>query len=74
LKDLQGNLVVVNFWATWCVPCREEIPMLVRFAKENAAPGLMFIAVSVDDRETLNKVGGPPGSSELRFRYGWAQM
>jgi thiol-disulfide isomerase/thioredoxin len=57
LREFRGNLVVLNFWATWCGPCREELPMLVRIAKENAAPSLMFIAVSVDDSETLNKVG-----------------
>jgi thiol-disulfide isomerase/thioredoxin len=67
LKDLQGNLVVINFWATWCAPCREEMPMLVRFAKQNAAPGLMFIAVSVDDRESLNKVGGAARQFGITF-------
>jgi thiol-disulfide isomerase/thioredoxin len=57
LKEMRGNLVVLNFWATWCGPCKEEMPMLVRIAKENPMPGLKFIAVSVDDRETQDKVG-----------------
>jgi thiol-disulfide isomerase/thioredoxin len=57
LKEMRGNLVVLNFWATWCGPCKEEMPMLVRIAKENPMLGLKFIAVSVDDRETQDKVG-----------------
>jgi thiol-disulfide isomerase/thioredoxin len=56
LKDTRGKLVVLNFWATWCGPCRDELPMLGRTSKENAAPDLMFIAVSVDDRETFDNV------------------
>jgi thiol-disulfide isomerase/thioredoxin len=57
LKDVQGNLIVLNFWATWCGPCREELPMLIRIAKEDAVPDLLFIAVSVDDSKALDKVG-----------------
>jgi thiol-disulfide isomerase/thioredoxin len=57
LKDYRGKLVVLNFWATWCGPCREELPMLVRIAKAHASPDLIFVAASADDRETLGKVG-----------------
>lgn len=57
LKDYRGKLVVLNFWATWCGPCREELPMLVRIAKLHSSPDLIFIAASVDDRETVSKVG-----------------
>jgi thiol-disulfide isomerase/thioredoxin len=56
LKDLRGKLVVLNFWATWCGPCREELPMLVKIAKSNANQDLVFIAVSVDDSKTQDKV------------------
>src|SRR5205814_2878177 len=56
LKDLRGKLVVVNFWATWCGPCREELPMLVKTAKASTHPDLVFIAVSVDDAETQGKI------------------
>ena len=56
LKDLRGKLVVLNFWATWCGPCREELPMLVKTAQASANPDLVFIAVSVDDAKTQGKV------------------
>jgi cytochrome c biogenesis protein CcmG/thiol:disulfide interchange protein DsbE len=50
LKDLRGSLVVLNFWATWCLPCREEMPLL------SGAHELHFIAVSVDDAKTQPKI------------------
>jgi len=56
LKDLRGKLVVLNFWATWCGPCREELPMLVKTAEASTNPDLLFIAVSVDDSKTQGKV------------------
>src|SRR5436190_3444536 len=56
LKDLRGKLVVLNFWATWCGLCREELPMLVRTAKASTNPDLVFIAASVDDSKTQGKV------------------
>ncbi len=56
LKDLRGKLVVLNFWATWCGPCREELPMLIKTAQASANPDLVFIAVSVDDSKTQAKV------------------
>jgi thiol-disulfide isomerase/thioredoxin len=56
LSDYRGKTVVVNFWATWCAPCREEIPMLVGAEKEWAPKGVAFIAVSLDDRKTIENV------------------
>ncbi len=47
--------LLVNFWATWCAPCREEFPDLVRIDKDYKARGLDFIVVSLDDAEELNK-------------------
>jgi thiol-disulfide isomerase/thioredoxin len=41
--------LLVNFWATWCDPCREEFPDLVKIDKEYRAKGLDFIAISLDD-------------------------
>lgn len=56
LRDLRGKLVVLNFWATWCGPCREELPLLIKIAQASTNPDLVFIAVSVDDLKTQAKV------------------
>ena len=42
-------MLVVNFWATWCAPCREEMPDLVRAQKEYGAKGLQIVGIAADD-------------------------
>lgn len=49
LSALKGNVVLVDFWATWCPPCREEMPYLVKLAKQYEGQGVRFVAVSNDD-------------------------
>jgi thiol-disulfide isomerase/thioredoxin len=49
LASLKGKVVVVNFWATWCPPCREEIPYLVATVKEYESKGVTLVAISNDD-------------------------
>lgn len=48
MADFRGTPLVVNFWATWCVPCVRELPALQRFAREHAAQGWKVIALAVD--------------------------
>jgi len=48
LSDFGGKLLVLNFWATWCQPCVEEVPSLDQFAKEMAGSGIVVVGVSVD--------------------------
>lgn len=52
LGDQAGKVIVLNFWATWCVPCRTEKPMLNRLAEELADDGLVVAGVSLDDGDT----------------------
>jgi cytochrome c-type biogenesis protein len=49
LKDVQGQVVLLNFWATWCIPCREEIPELNALQHELEAQGLKVIGASTED-------------------------
>jgi cytochrome c-type biogenesis protein len=53
LKELQGRVVLLNFWATWCIPCRSEIPSLSAMQKDFEARGLSVIGVSYDDTADL---------------------
>jgi cytochrome c-type biogenesis protein len=53
LKDLRGRVVLLNFWATWCIPCRSEIPSLSAMQKDLESRGLSVIGVSYDDTADL---------------------
>ena len=48
LSKLRGQVVVLNFWATWCAPCVEEVPSLVEMQRQLKAKGVTVLAVSVD--------------------------
>ena len=56
LADLRGQKVVVNFWATWCPPCRSEMPDLDRVARESRGEGVVVLAV--DQMESPDTVRG----------------
>jgi thiol-disulfide isomerase/thioredoxin len=49
LEQYHGKPLLVNFWATWCEPCRDEYPMLNELAKQYAPQGLKVVGVSMDD-------------------------
>ena len=49
LKELQGQVVLLNFWATYCIPCREEIPAFNKLQSELEAQGLRIVGASLDD-------------------------
>ncbi len=49
LADLQGRVVMLNFWATWCPPCREEIPSMVRLNNIMAGKQFQMVTVSIDE-------------------------
>lgn len=56
LEAYRGKVVAVNLWATWCRPCVEEFPDLVKLYNSHKARGLVVVAVSVDEPESLEKV------------------
>lgn len=67
LGEYRGRIVVLNFWATWCVPCREEMPMLVRLQQEYESRGVVVIGPSADAPETQAKIA--PFLSELQIQF-----
>lgn len=56
LSALKGRIVILNFWATYCIPCRKEMPDLAAIQNEFAALGVQIIGVSTDAAEDRNKV------------------
>ena len=55
-SDFVGRLLVLNFWATWCDPCREEMPMLERLQQDYGRHGVVIVGASADDRTTRDRV------------------
>ncbi len=56
--ELKGKVVLLDFWATWCPPCREEMPWLVNLAREYDSKGVAFVAVSHDEPEEAKAAVG----------------
>jgi thiol-disulfide isomerase/thioredoxin len=85
LGQWKGKVLVVNFWATWCGPCREEMPEFVRAQAELGAKGLQFVGIAVDQpdkvREFAREIGlnypaliGGYGAMELSKTLGNSVM
>lgn len=54
--DLLGHVVILTFWATWCVPCRDELPLLSSYAVQHAEAGLCVLGFSLDAPDQLAQV------------------
>ena len=51
--DFSGKTLLINFWATWCVPCRREMPMLVDLQTEYGPEGLQVVGIALDDVQSV---------------------
>ncbi|HYT75080.1 MAG TPA: TlpA disulfide reductase family protein [Vicinamibacterales bacterium] len=65
LADFKGKVIVLNFWATWCAPCKTEIPAFVELQTQYAEQGVQFLGLSVDD--TLAKL--KPYAAAMNMNY-----
>jgi len=75
LADFFGKVAVVNFWATWCGPCRREIPELVKLHKEFHSRGVEMIGLSTENPEaSAEKVRKFIQDFQIDYRIGWAPV
>ena len=75
LAKYRGKPLVVNFWATWCEPCRDEYPLIVDLAKEFKPQGISVLGIDMDDDSDMNLVRrflarNQPGFSNYRQKPG----
>jgi thiol-disulfide isomerase/thioredoxin len=64
LAQWRGRVLVVNYWATWCAPCREEIPVFVRLQERYGGRGLQFVGIAIDQPGKVAAF-----ASEFRINY-----
>src|SRR5258707_15769806 len=67
LQDYRGQIVVLNFWATWCGPCTREMPLLMATEREYGSRGVAFIGASLDDWKTRKNVPKFVNEYQLSF-------
>jgi thiol-disulfide isomerase/thioredoxin len=64
IGQFRGGVLVVNYWATWCAPCREEIPVFVRLQERYGDRGLQFVGIAFDEPDKVAAF-----ASEFRINY-----
>ena len=75
LADFYGKVMVINLWATWCGPCRREIPELVKLNKEFHSRGVEIIGLSTEDpNASAEKVRKFIQDFQIDYRIGWAPV
>lgn len=86
LSDWRGRPLLINFWATWCEPCRREIPLFESLLRSRAADRLEVVGIAVDDRDPVLKyasamkidypvlIGGEDGGLKAISAFGMAEV
>ena len=67
LRDYRGSPLLINFWATWCAPCRKEFPIIKEIEKKFGKDGLIILAVNIDDTRTISGVKSFVSAHSLDF-------
>ncbi|NOT13058.1 MAG: TlpA family protein disulfide reductase [Methylococcaceae bacterium] len=55
ISEWKGKILIINFWATWCPPCKKEIPEFIALQNDYSDQGLQFIGVAIDNRNDVNE-------------------
>jgi thiol-disulfide isomerase/thioredoxin len=71
LEDYKGKVVLVNLWATWCSPCRDEMPHLVELQDKYKGNGFEIIGLNVEQEDTEAKVQRFAEQMHLNYTLGW---
>lgn len=61
MTQWKGRIIVANFWATWCPPCRDEMPGFERLSRQFAAKGVQFVGISIDSAEKVRDFAAEAG-------------
>jgi len=69
-EALRGQVVVLTFWASWCEHCRDELPLLSRYAQEHRAQGLRVLAFGIDDDDSESLAKARAVANTLSFPVG----
>jgi thiol-disulfide isomerase/thioredoxin len=72
LRDFSGKVLVINLWATWCGPCRREIPEYEKVRKDFVGRNVEFVALTVDDKAAAPRVNKFVHDMGFGFILGWA--
>jgi len=67
LSDLRGKIVVVNFWATWCLPCREETPALEKAYEQYKDSGMVILGLNLTNQDVVSEVESFVQEFELSY-------
>jgi thiol-disulfide isomerase/thioredoxin len=71
LEDYKGKVVIVNLWATWCGPCREEMPHLVELQNKYKDKGFEIIGLSIEENDTEEMIKNFAKEMNLNYTLGW---
>ena len=55
ISEWQGKTLIINFWATWCPPCRKEIPEFIKLQQELGERGLQFIGIAIEEKASVEE-------------------
>jgi thiol-disulfide isomerase/thioredoxin len=67
ISKYKGKIVVLNFWATWCVPCQHEMPLLAEMQKKYAEKGVVVLGASVDDKKSQALIQAFANKNKIAF-------